>query len=128
MKQSYKIAVPLAAFALIATGALGTYAYQSHAQTTDTQVQGGQMRDQSQSGHVGQNGIKEELLTGDIAEKAKAAALAAVQGGTIQRVETDAEGDKYEAHMTDSSGQQVTVKMDENFKVTNTETGRGGHR
>jgi len=49
---------------------------------------------------VGANGTKEELLTGDTADKVKAAALAAVPGGTIQRVETDAEGSPYEAHMT----------------------------
>ena len=37
-----------------------------------------------------QNGITETLLTGDTAKKAKAAALAAVPGGTIERVETNA--------------------------------------
>src|SRR5215211_6259820 len=55
--------------------------------------------DPTKGGHVGQNGAREELLTGDTAEKVKAAALAAVPGGTVQRVETDAEGSPYEAHM-----------------------------
>jgi uncharacterized membrane protein YkoI len=137
-----KLTIPLAAFALIATGALGTYAYQSHAQTnaatTDDSTQSSQgtqisstqpkQFDPSKGGHIGQNGTKEELLTGDTAEKAKAAALAANPGGTIQRVENDAEGAAYEAHMTKADGTQITVKMDSNFNVTGTETGGpGGH-
>ena len=36
------------------------------------------------------NGTKEKLLTGDTATKVTAAALAAVPGGTVQRVELDA--------------------------------------
>src|SRR3954447_20579519 len=77
--------------------------------------------DPTKGGHVGQNGAREELLTGDTAEKVKAAALAAVPGGTVQRVETDAEGSPYEAHMTKSDGSRVTVKVDSSFKVTNIE-------
>jgi len=90
------------------------------AQAPGTPPPGGQF-DPSKGGHVGQNGAKEELLTGDTAEKVKAAALAAVPGGTIQRVETDAEGSPYEAHMTKSDGSRVTVKVDKDFKVTNIE-------
>ena len=81
--------------------------------------------DPTKGGHVA-NGITEQLLTGSAAEQAKAAALAAVPGGTIQRVENDAEGATYEAHMTKSDGTQVTVKMDANFKVTGVETGPSG--
>jgi len=79
--------------------------------------------DPSKGGHVGQNGVTEALLTGDDAAKATAAANAAVPGGTIQRVENDAEGAVYEAHMTTADGKQVTVKMDANFTVTSTEDG-----
>jgi uncharacterized membrane protein YkoI len=82
--------------------------------------------DPTKGGHVGANGVKEELLTGDTAEKAKAAALAAVPDGTIQRVETDAEGAVYEAHMVKSDGTHVTVKMDADFNVTGVETGGPG--
>ena len=81
--------------------------------------------DPTQALHVA-NGITETLLTGSDAEKAKAAALKAVPGGTIQRVETDAEGDAYEAHMLDASGNPVTVKMDKDFNVTLTQAGGGG--
>jgi uncharacterized membrane protein YkoI len=48
----------------------------------------------------------------------QAAALAAVPGGTIQRVENDAEGATYEAHMTKADGSHVTVKLDASFNVT----------
>jgi hypothetical protein len=38
------------------------------------------------------------------------AALARVSGGTIERVETDADGHAaYEAHMTDADGNRITV-------------------
>ena len=79
--------------------------------------------DPSQGGHVGTNGVKEELLTGATADQAKAAALAAVPGGTVERVENDAEGATYEAHMTKADGSDVTVKLDASFAVTSIESG-----
>jgi hypothetical protein len=81
--------------------------------------------DPTTGGHVGANGVVEQLLTGTTADKARAAALGAVPGGTIQRVENDAEGAVYEAHMLKSDGSQVTVKMDANFKVTAVVNGPG---
>jgi uncharacterized membrane protein YkoI len=81
-------------------------------------------KDPSQGGHVSQNGTTETLLTGDTATKATAAALAAVPGGTVQRVETDAEGAAYEAHMLKADGTSVTVKLDSSFNATSTEAGR----
>jgi len=78
--------------------------------------------DPTKGGHTA-NGITEALLTGDTAAKVKAAAAAAVPGGTIQRVENDAEGSPYEAHVTKADGSQVTVKIDASFKVTSIESG-----
>jgi hypothetical protein len=72
------------------------------------------------------HGPGETLLTGTVAEKVKAAALAAVPGSTIIRVETDSDGSPYEAHLTKADGTQVTVKVDANFKVTATDAGFGG--
>jgi len=75
----------------------------------------------------------ETLLTGDTAEKVKAAALAAVPGGTVHRVETDSDGSPYEAHMTKADGSHVTVKVDANFAVSSIDadgagqSGHGGH-
>jgi hypothetical protein len=51
------------------------------------------------------------------------AAEAAVEGGTVERVETDAEGAAYEAHVTSADGERMTVKLDESFNVTSVEEG-----
>jgi hypothetical protein len=71
------------------------------------------------------HGPGETVLTGTTAEKVKAAALAAVPGATIIRVETDSAGSPYEAHITKGDGTRVTVKIDASFKVTSTEQGFG---
>src|SRR5450759_5135829 len=55
----------------------------------------------------------------------KAAALKAVPGGTVYRVETDADGATYEAHMTKADGTHVTVKFDKSFRVTAVQDGTG---
>jgi hypothetical protein len=65
----------------------------------------------------------DERSTSDGPSKVRAAALAAVSGGTIVRVETDADGHaKYEAHMTKSDGTPVTVYVNESFDVVSVET------
>jgi hypothetical protein len=66
----------------------------------------------------------EEQLTGDVADKVTAAALEAVPGGTVVRVETDDDGAAYEAHMTDADGNEVTVTFDESFAVVEIQEGR----
>jgi len=67
----------------------------------------------------------EHLLTGDTASKVRAAALARYPGATGLRVETDSDG-VYEAHLTTTGGQRVTVEVDKSFKVTGEES-RPGH-
>jgi hypothetical protein len=79
-------------------------------------------RDPSKGGHVA-NGITEVVLTGDDATKATAAANAAVPGATIDRVETDAEGATYEAHVTKADGSKVTVKFNADFSVKSIDSG-----
>jgi hypothetical protein len=65
----------------------------------------------------------ETLLTGDTASKVEAAAKGAVSGGTIVRVETDADGHAaYEAHMTKADGTPVTVYVDKQFNVVSVES------
>ena len=71
------------------------------------------------------HGPGETLLTGTTADKVKAAALTAVPGGTIIRVETDSAGSPYEAHVKKADGTEVTVKVDASFNVTATEQGFG---
>jgi hypothetical protein len=67
----------------------------------------------------------EQVVTGAKAETLKAAALKAVPGGTVIRVETDAGDGAYEAHMTKSDGTRVTVKFDKDYAVTAVEAGMG---
>lgn len=66
----------------------------------------------------------ETLLTGDTAAKVREAALAKVSGGTIDRVETDADGHAaYEAHMTRSDGSRVTVYVNKAFEIVGVQSG-----
>lgn len=68
----------------------------------------------------------EKAVSADVAAKLKAAALKAVPGGTVYRVETDADGATYEAHMVKADGTtEVTVKFDASFTVTGIENGHG---
>jgi hypothetical protein len=81
----------------------------SAAQPNGRQPWGGQRSDESR-------------LTGDAAAKVTAAAKARVTGGTIVRVETDADGNAaYEAHMTDANGSPVTVYVNKSFDVVSVE-------
>jgi hypothetical protein len=69
----------------------------------------------------------ETLLTGDTAAKVRALALAKVPGGTIVRVETDADGNAaYEAHMVKADGTPVTVYVRKSFDVVSVQTGMPG--
>lgn len=67
----------------------------------------------------------EPELTGDDADKARAAAQEAVPGGTVWRVskEDPAEntGAAYEAHVRKDDGSEVEVLMDGDFKVIKTQ-------
>jgi len=55
----------------------------------------------------------------------RAAALKAVPGGTVYRIETDAGDGVYEVHMKKADGSLVTVKFDKNLKITKVESGMG---
>jgi hypothetical protein len=69
--------------------------------------------------HVGANGEREKALSGDVAAKVRAAAEKKVPGGTVERVETDADhGSPYEAHVRKSDGTQLEVLVNESFEVT----------
>jgi hypothetical protein len=109
----------LAALALgaIAVGA-GTIA---NAASEDSSGSSQGSRAQSAPQHPG-----ETLLTGDTAQKVEQAALEEVPGATILRVETDAEGSPYEAHMRKDDGTEVTAKVNKQFEVTDVQQGFGG--
>jgi len=69
----------------------------------------------------------ETLLSGDTAAKVRQLALAKVPGGTIVRVETDADGNAaYEAHMVKADGTPVTVYVSKQLEVVSVQTGMPG--
>ena len=72
------------------------------------------------------HGPGETLLTGTTATKVTNAALKAVPGATVIRVETDSDGAAYEAHLQKADGSSVTVKVNKQFQVTETDAGFGG--
>ena len=67
----------------------------------------------------------EKLGTGALEATLKAAALKAVPGGTVLRIETDSGDAAYEAHMKKPDGSFVTVKFDTSSTVTGVEDGMG---
>jgi hypothetical protein len=67
----------------------------------------------------------EKTVPSATAATLRAAALKAVPGGTVYRIETDAGDGVYEVHMTKADGSLVTVKFDKNLKVTKVESGMG---
>jgi hypothetical protein len=104
------------------TDATTTAPAASSSSTADGTAVPAMPRDASKGGHMA-NGVTETLLTGDVATSVSAAAQAAVPDGTIDRVETDAEGAAYEAHVTKADGSNVTVKLNADFSIAGIETG-----
>jgi len=69
----------------------------------------------------------ETPLTGDALAKVTQLAKAKEPGGTIVRVETDADGHAaYEAHMVKADGTPVTVYVNKQFEVVSVESGMPG--
>ena len=69
----------------------------------------------------------ETPLAGDSLAKVTQLAKAKVPGGTIVRVETDADGHAaYEAHMVKADGTPVTVYVNKQFEVVSVESGMPG--
>ncbi len=118
------LAIGAAGLAGAATGGSGTAATgtDTSAAATAPAPPSGTAPDPSTMSH----GPGETLLTGDNATKAEAAALKAVPGATVIRVETDSNGGVYEAHLKQADGSYVTVQFDKDFNVTSTDSGFGG--
>lgn len=89
-------------------------------------AQGAQPPQGAPTGPHQANGKTEAALTGDSLAKATEAAKAKVAGATVDRAESDVDGDgTYEVHMTKSDGSKITVFLDGNFAVTSTQDGMG---
>jgi uncharacterized membrane protein YkoI len=81
--------------------------------------------DPSKGGHTF-NGKTEKLLSGDVASKVRAAALAKVPG-TVERVETNVDSSApYEAHIRKSDGTEVEVQVNSDYTVAAVNE-MGGH-
>ena len=102
---------------------VGSASAETGSASSSSTASGSTAPDPSQGGHTA-NGITETLLTGDTATKVTEAAQGAVPGATVDRVENDAEGATYEAHVTKADGSWVTVKVNADFSVASIETGR----
>jgi uncharacterized membrane protein YkoI len=111
-----------AAIAGAVSGNDATTTEQAQQQTRQSGTDADQTRDKGQRSD-------ETPLTGETATKVEEAALAEVGGGTVERVETDANGNAaYEAHIVADDGTRVTVYIDEQFNVVGTEEGGPGGR
>jgi hypothetical protein len=68
----------------------------------------------------------EKAVTGEAADKAKAAAIKAVGGGTAGDVTTSYFGNGYEVTVTQSDGGKIEVHLDSSFDVMGGPGGWGG--
>jgi uncharacterized membrane protein YkoI len=103
-----------------AVGAAGvggaTIANAATSGTTSSPTASQGRQDPSKGGHSF-NGKTEKLLSGDVASKVRAAALAKVSG-TVERVETNVDSSApYEAHIRKADGTEVEVQVNKDFTV-----------
>jgi hypothetical protein len=111
--------------------AAGTYGIASAASGSGSSQSNGGLQSIQPAGNApnaqrpwGRQRRDETLLSGDAAAKVKAIALARVPGGTIIRVETDADGNAaYEAHMVKADGTPATVYVNKQFELVKVESG-----
>jgi hypothetical protein len=123
------------AVGLLAAGVIsgGVLASALSASASSTSAAGGSTASSAGSGDArtpGPGGAQpvrsdEKSVPSATAATLRAAALKAVAGGTVYRIETDAGDGVYEVHMTKADGSLVTVKFDKNLKVTKVESGMG---
>ena len=121
-----QVSKALAATAMVIGVAGGSYGLASAATgtgTTTTTTPSTQAAAPSAQQPWGGQRSDETPLTGDALAKVTAVANAQVPGGTVVRVETDADGNaKYEAHMTKADGTPVTVYVDANYNLVSVQT------
>lgn len=124
----------IASSGIIANAATTT---QTTATSSSQQTTADQNAPQTPRGPHQYNGQTETVLTGNDLTKATDAAKTKYPNATVDRAETDADGDgTYEVHMKNSDGSMVTVFLDSSFNVTSTANGmsnknpgpQGGHK
>jgi hypothetical protein len=128
-KKQRSVSRLMAAGAVVVGLAAGSYGIASAAtgSTGTTQSSGNAARSDRSAPSAqhpwGGQRSDETPLTGETLTKVRQAALAKVDNGTIERVETDADGHAaYEAHVIRQDGTPVTVYVDKQFNVVGVET------
>src|SRR5947208_10972152 len=113
----FAVAWALSAVVGVADGATSHHT-RHHARRSST---AGSTSSSSSSSTPGRPPNGESELSGETAAKAKAAALAAVPGGTVLRASTEDPSDPskaaYEVHVRKSDGSEVAALLDSSFKV-----------
>ncbi len=113
--RSKLVTAAAVAAAAVSGGAIANAATSSSS-STPTASSTAKQHDPSKGGHTA-NGKTEKLLTGDVAAKVKAAALAMVSG-TVERVETNVDSSApYEAHIRKADGTEVEVQVSKDYSV-----------
>jgi uncharacterized membrane protein YkoI len=102
--------------AAVTAAAVGGGAIANAASSPSSTASPPAQHDPSKGGHTA-NGRTEQLLSGDVAAKVKAAALAKVSG-TVERVETNVDSSApYEAHIRKADGTEVEVQVSKDYSV-----------
>jgi hypothetical protein len=110
----------------IANAATSTTSSATPSTSSSQPPQGAPQGGRAPNGRHTLNGKTEEPLTGDVAAKVKAAALAKVSG-TVERVETNVDSSApYEAHIKKSDGTEVEVQVNSDYTVAAVNT-MGAH-
>lgn len=111
----------------VLAGTLSASAASSPSATTSPSTSSVAPGASSVRGHGGATPARsdEKSLSAAKAATLRAAAIKAVPGGTVYRIETDAGDAAYEAHMQKADGTLVTVKFDKNLTVIRVESGMG---
>ncbi len=128
--DKHRLAITAALVIGVAGGSYGIASAASGNGTTTTTPSTTQSAPAAPTGRpFGQQRSDETVLTGDTASKVTEIAKSKVPGGTVIRVETDADGNAaYEAHMINADGTPVTVYVDKDFNFVSVESGGpGGH-
>jgi uncharacterized membrane protein YkoI len=131
--DKHRLAITSAAVLGVAAGSYGIASAASGNGSTTTTPSTTQSAPAAPTGRpFGHQRSDETVLTGDTASRVTAIATSKVPGGTVIRVETDADGNAaYEAHMIRADGTPVTVYVDKDFNFVRIETGGpggpGGH-
>jgi hypothetical protein len=127
LRRGVQFLIAMALLAAVAVGASAIAGFASNGDSSSTSSTTTPTAPSWSGGGPGSPGRHpgETALTGDTAEKVRTAALDKVPGATVLRVETDAEGSPYEAHIRKSDGSIVTVKVDKQFTATDVQSGFG---